>query len=82
MREGLGFRKRTLQHLRTRYHNTMTDHSNRQNNQQQVDSRSNLFYLLERLSGLMEAKDREPGEESSISHEQTQTHRRHDGIVS
>jgi len=82
MREGPRLQKENPSALRTRYHNTMTDHSDRQNNQQQVDSHSNLFYLLERLSGLMEAKDREPGEESSISHEQTQTHRRHDGIVS
>jgi hypothetical protein len=60
----------------------MTDRSDKQNNQQQVDNHANLFYLLERLSRPVGSNDGKPGEEPSISHEQIQTFQRQNGIVS
>ena len=59
----------------------MTDRNDEQKNQTQVGPRANLIYLLERLSGLGQANDRESSEETQISREQVQMYQKQNGIA-
>jgi hypothetical protein len=52
----------------------MTDPLNEPRNQPQVDTRANLFYFLQSISGHADDKGREPWSETPISNEQFETH--------
>ena len=49
----------------------MSDHSDVAKNQPQIDSRANLFYLLQQLSGLAGQK---ADKDTSVSNKQIETH--------
>ena len=51
----------------------MSDRSNATTNSPQIDSRANLVYFFQKLSGLAEARDRKSGKEAPVSNDQTDT---------
>jgi hypothetical protein len=69
--EGLNFRN-PWRNLRTRCQSTMSDNSNERTNQSQLDSRANLFYLLQTLaeSAQARANDFKSRGESSVAIDQ------------
>jgi len=54
----------------------MTDSIHEPQDQSQVNSRTNLFYLLQKLSGLHGTKGRESVADSPVSDEQIETYPR------
>lgn len=51
----------------------MTFHSDESTPLPQINSRANLFYFLQNMSGLAAVKDRKSGGESTLSTEQIET---------
>ena len=59
----------------------MNDRINESKDLPPVDSRANLFFLLQKLSGLAEARGPESAMASAISDEQVEMYKRQSGIV-
>ena len=59
----------------------MNDRINESKDPPPVDSRANLFYLLQKLSGLTEATGPESGMASAVSDEQIELYKRQNGNV-
>ena len=58
----------------------MTFHSDESKNYPEINSRANLFYFLQTMSGLEEGEDRKPGGESALSTEQIETRQSQNGL--
>ena len=61
----------------------MSDHNNERTNQSQIDSRANLFYLLQTLAEHVQARanERKSCVESSVTNEQLETCASQNGIM-
>ena len=80
--EALNFRN-PRRNLRKRYQSTMSDRSNEKTNQPQIDSRANLFYLLQTLAEQAQARanERKSCVESSVTNEQIEMCVSQNGIM-
>ena len=79
--EGLWF-KLPRKNQRTRHQGMMSDHSNVPTNQAQIDSRANLFYLLQTLAGEMRAAEQKVLLDSSVTNHHIEAYVSRNGILS
>jgi hypothetical protein len=60
----------------------MSERLNESKDQPPVDPRANLFYFLQKLSGLAKASDPKSGVDAAISGEQIESYQRQKGMDS